>query len=170
MLQLGALSVVFYCLSTVTNAVLQGLDNMMAPVKNAAISVVLYAISLFIMLVVFRWGIYAVVLSRIVFSGSTSMLNAHSLRMQIGYVQEQRKTFIIPSIASVIMGVMALLVHLFFELFAGTQIATLIALPVAVAVYAVSLVLLGGINENELYEMPKGAVLVRICKKAGLFR
>ena len=170
MLQLGALSVVFYCLSTVTNAVLQRLDNMMDPVKNAAISVVLYAISLFIMLVVFRWGIYAVVLSRIVFSGSTSMLNAHSLRMQIGYVQEQRKTFIIPSIASVIMGVMALLVHLFFELFAGTQIATLIALPVAVAVYAVSLVLLGGINENELYEMPKGAVLVRICKKAGLFR
>lgn len=170
MLQLGALSVVFYCLSTVTNAVLQGLDNMMAPVKNAVVSLVLYTISLFIMLVVFRWEIYAVVLSRIVFSGSTSILNAHSLRMQIGYVQEQQKTFIIPAIASVIMGVIALGIHLLFELFSSTQIATLSALPVAVVVYAVALVMLGGVSESEMYEMPKGALLVKLCRRAGLFR
>ena len=166
MLQLGALSVVFYCLSTVTNAVLQGLDNMMAPVKNAAISIVLYTVSLFIMLVVFRWGIYAVVLSRIVFSGSTSMLNAHSLRMQIGYVQEQRKTFVIPAVASIIMGIAAMVVHLLFELFGSAQIATLAALPAAVIVYAAALVMLGGINEEEMYEMPKGALLVRIDRKS----
>lgn len=170
MLQLGALSVVFYCLSTVTNAVLQGLDNMMAPVKNAAISVVLYTISLFVMLVVFQWGIYAVVLSRIVFSGSTSMLNAHSLRMQVGYVQEQNKTFIIPAVASVIMGIAALSVHLLFELFVGTRVAVLVAIPVAVIVYAIALILLGGISEAELYEMPKGRFLVKICRKAGLFQ
>ena len=41
MLQMGALSVVFFCLSTVTNSVLQGLDDMMTPVKNAAISLVI---------------------------------------------------------------------------------------------------------------------------------
>ena len=34
LLQMGAISVVFYNLSTVTNAVLQGLDNMMVPVKK----------------------------------------------------------------------------------------------------------------------------------------
>ena len=34
MLQMGALSVVFFCLSTVTNSVLQGLDDMMTPVKK----------------------------------------------------------------------------------------------------------------------------------------
>ncbi|MFQ9493250.1 MAG: hypothetical protein ACLR08_01810 [Dorea longicatena] len=37
---MGALSVVFFCLSTVTNSVLQGLDDMILPVKNAAISLV----------------------------------------------------------------------------------------------------------------------------------
>jgi len=170
MLQLGALSVVFYCLSTVTNAVLQGLDNMMAPVKNAAISVVLYTISLFIMLVLFRWNIYAVVLSRIVFSGATCILNAHSLRMQIGYLQEQNKTFIIPSIASLFMGVVALVVHLLFEIIIGTRIAVLIAVPIAVVVYAVALVLLGGISEAEILEMPKGTMIVRIFKRVGLLR
>ena len=48
--------------------------------------------------------------------------------------------------------------------------ATLVALPVAVVVYAMALVMLGGVSEQEMYEMPKGALLVRVCRKAGLFR
>ena len=169
-MQIGAISVVFYNLSTVTNAVLQGLDNMMVPVKSAAISLVIHIVSLFLMMVVFKWGIYAVVLSKIVFSLSTCILNAHALRERIGYVQEKKKTFIIPAIASVIMGIITLVVHLLFELFVGTRIATVIALFVAVAVYGVSLVLLGGVTEKELASMPKGTMLVKICRKARLFR
>lgn len=139
----------FNNLSTVTNAVLQGLDNMMVPVKSAAISLVIHIISLFLMMVVFKWGIYAVVLSKIVFSLSTCILNAHALRERIGYVQEQKKTFVIPAIASIIMGIVTLVVHLLFELFVGTRIATVIALCVAVAVYGVALVLLGGVTEKD---------------------
>ena len=52
MLQIGAVSVIFYCLSTVTNAVHQGLDNMMVPVKSASISLVVHIVSLFVMMVV----------------------------------------------------------------------------------------------------------------------
>lgn len=82
------------------------------------------------------------------FSLSTCILNAHALREQIGYVQEQKKTFVIPAIASIIMGIVTLVVHLLFELFVGTRIATVIALCVAVAVYGVALVLLGGVTEK----------------------
>ena len=170
MLKIGAISLVFYSLSTVTNTVLQGLDRMMEPVKNAMVSLILHIVSLFIMLVMFKWGIYAVVLSKIVFSLSTCILNAHALRERIGYVQEQKKTFVIPAIASIIMGIVTLVVHLLFELFVGTRIATVIALCVAVAVYGVALVLLGGVTEKELSSMPKGPMLVKICKKAHLFR
>ena len=101
---------------------------------------------------------------------STCILNAHALRERIGYVQEQKKTFVIPAIASIIMGIVTLVVHLLFELFVGTRIATVIALCVAVAVYGVALVLLGGVTEKELSSMPKGPMLVKICKKAHLFR
>lgn len=170
LLQMGAISVVFYNLSTVTNAILQGLDNMMVPVKSAAISLVIHIVSLFFMMVVFKWGIYAVVLSKIVFSVCTCIFNAHALRERIGYVQEQRKTFVIPTIAAVIMGIVTLVVHLLFELFIGTRIATVIALMVAIVVYGVALVLLGGVTESELYEMPKGAMLVRLCRKIHLFK
>ena len=36
---------------------------MMTPVKNAAISLVIHIVTLFLMLVVLKWNIYAVVLS-----------------------------------------------------------------------------------------------------------
>ncbi len=170
MLQLGAISVVFFCLSTVTNSVLQGLDDMMTPVKNAAVSLLIHTVSLFLMLVVFKWNIYAVVISKIVFSGAICILNAHALRERIGYIQERKQTFIIPVFASGIMGAVTVVVHLIFELFAGTKIATVISLFAAVFVYGVALVLLGGVTEEEMQSMPKGRTLISVCRKLHLFR
>ena len=161
MLQMGALSVVFFCLSTVTNSVLQGLDDMMTPVKNAAISLVIHIVTLFLMLVVLKWNIYA---------GAICVLNAKALRDRIGYVQEKKKTFVIPALASLIMGVIAVLVHLIFELFAGPYIATIIALLAAVVTYGVAIVVLGGITEEELLGMPKGATLVTLCRRLHLIK
>ena len=112
-----------------------------------------------------RWSV-----SKIVFSASTCILNSHSLREEVGYVQEQRKTFLIPTAAAVLMGRAALLAHLLFNLFAGTQIATVVALIVATAVYGVALILLGGLTEAELREVPKGTKLIALCKKLHLLR
>ena len=85
-------------------------------------------------------------------------------------VQEKKKTFLIPTLASLIMGVIAIVIHLIFELFAGPYIATIIALLAAVATYGVSIVALGGITEEELLGMPKGAALVTICRRLHLIR
>ncbi len=169
-LQIGAVSVVFYCLSTITNAVLQGMNAMMVPVKNAAIALVIHTAALFFMLVIFRWGIYALVVSKIVFAVAVCILNAHAMREMSGYVQEQKKTFVIPVIASAIMGAVVLVIHLLFELFVGTRIAAVIALLAAVAVYGVAIVLLGGLTENEMKQMPMGTKLVKVCRKCRLFK
>lgn len=169
-LQAGALSVIFYCLSTVTNAVHQGLDNMMVPVRSASVSIVVHAVALFIMMVVFKWGIYAVVFSKIIFAATASMLNSHALRQKIGYVQEQKKTFGIPLVAAVTMGVAAWGIHYIIAALISDKLGTVIALVAAVAVYACMLVLLGGITESEMLEMPKGTTLVKICRKVHLFR
>ena len=170
MLQLGAISVVFFCLSTVTTSVLQGLDDMITPVKNSAIALVIHVVSLLLMMVVFEWNIYAVVLSKIVFAGALCILNAHALRERISYVQEQRQTFVIPAAASAVMGIVALVVHLLIELFVGEYVATVIAILVAIVVYGAALVLFGGVSEEELLDMPKGATLVTLCRKLHLIR
>lgn len=170
MLRIGGISVVFFCLSTVTNAALQGLDRMAAPVKNAAISLVIHVVALFIMLVVFKWEIYSIPISKIIFAGSICILNAHDLRGVCGYMQEQKQTFVIPTIASVIMGAVSLLVHLLCVLFIGEMAAAVIAIIVAVIVYGIALVVLGGITEEEILSAPKGATLVAICRKLHLLK
>ncbi len=170
MLMIGALSVIFYNLSTVSNAILQGMDDMMTPVRSAAIALVIHIVVLFIFLVVFRWGIYGVVLSKIVFAVSASLLNAHALRKRTGYVQERRKTFVIPSIASAIMGVITIVVYVLFSLFMPERVATVIAILIAVVVYAVLIVLLGGVTEDEIRGFPRGNTLVSICHKLHLLR
>lgn len=170
MLQIGAVSVIFYCLSTVTNAVHQGLDNMMVPVRSASISLVVHIVSLFVMMVMFQWGIYGVVVSKIVFSATASMLNSHALRQKVGYIQEQKKTFLIPLLASAIMGALSLGAYSLFRLLIGSKPATLVAMLIAVAAYGAALVLLGGISEEEMAEMPKGRLLVKVCRKVRLFR
>ena len=165
LLQIGGVSVVFFCLSTVTNAALQGMDYMAKPVKNAAISLVIHLIALYIMLVAFKWSIYSSVVSKTIFAGAICILNAKDLREVCNYVQEVKKTFVIPVIASVIMSIAALLVRLLFELFAGLRIATAAALATAVIVYFISLILLGGVTERELMMVPKGRSIVRLLKK-----
>ncbi len=170
MLQLGAISVVFFSLSTVTTAVIQGLDDMMTPVKNSAISLVVHIIALVLMMVVFQWNIYAVVMSKTIFALVNTILNDHTLRMQVGYVQETRKTFLLPTIASAIMGLVALVVHLVFQLFTGETLATLLAIVAAASTYGVSLFLIGAVTEADLREMPKGTFIISICKKLHLIQ
>ena len=168
MLQIGAISLVFYSLSTITNAVLQGLNRMTKPVKNATIALVLHIVALFIMLVMFKWRIYAIIVSKIVFSLVMCIMNAHDIREATGYIQERQRTFIIPGIAAAIMGVVTFLLDLILDVFIGGRIATLLVLIVTVAVYGISLLKLGGLTEDELLAMPKGATLIMICKKLHL--
>lgn len=170
LLRIGAISVVFFCLSTVTNAALQGMDKMSKPVKNAAISLVIHIIALLVMLIVFKWNIYSIVLSKIIFAAAICILNAHDLREACGYIQERKQTFVIPTIASIIMAVIALITHMIFSLLVGDKIATVIAIMVAVCVYAVALVVMGGITEEELLGFPKGSLLVKIFKKVHLLK
>lgn len=170
MMRIGSVSVIFYCLSTVTNAVLQGLNHMTTPVKNASISLVIHLISLFFMLVVCKWGVYALVASKIVFSLSMCILNGRALRKMSKYIQEKQKTFVIPGLAAVLMGVITFGSHMVLDILIGGRIATLIALVIAVIAYAICLLALGGLSEDDILSFPKGATLVTIFRKLHLLK
>lgn len=165
MLQLGAITVVFYCMSTVTNAILQGINRMTTPVRHGAISLVIHLVALYIMLAGFKWGIYALVAGNIVFSLSMCILNAVSLRRYIGYRQEIRRTFLLPIIAAAMMSVIALFVYNAAVLVLPQALSTLLALMLAVVVYAVMLLRLGALLPEEILAMPKGDKILLLCRK-----
>ena len=170
MLRLGAITVVFYCMSTVTNAILQGLNKMTTPVKHGAISLCIHLAGLLIMLVLFKMGIYAIVVSNIIFSLSMCVLNARSLRREVSYHQEVRKTFLIPSIAAMIMGVAAFVSYSLCNFWINQNIAVIIALIIAVIVYGVALLKLGGLSPEEILSLPKGSTLLSLFRKLHLVK
>lgn len=166
----GSVTIVFYSLSTITNAMLQGVNRMTIPIRNAAISLGIHLVSLLIMLVAFKMNIFAVIGGTIVFSFSMCVLNQRALRREIGYRQERMKTFVIPLMASIIMGIVALIVQMLLEFLLPQKLATVFTLVIAVLVYGVALLLLGGLTEEEIRSMPKGNSIVKLLKKVHLLR
>lgn len=170
MLQLGAITVVFYCMSTVTNAILQGVNKMTTPVKHGAISLVLHLIGLYIMLVFFKWGIFAVVAGNIIFSLSMCILNARALKKATKYKQEIERTFVVPLEAAAIMGVVILVLRLLVGLVLPKALMTLVVLMFAVVVYGISLIKLGGLTSDEVVALPKGAKIYKVLLKMHLMK
>lgn len=166
MLALGSVTVILYSFSTITNSILQGLDEMGTPAKNAGISLVIHLIALFIMLVALKWNIYALVGSNIVFSLCMCILNARAIRSACGYRQEIDRSFIKPLTAALIMGICTYLVHLLLDLTLGGRfIPTTVSILIAVVVYAFSSLKLGVFTAQDLKDLPQGNKIYRICRK-----
>lgn len=166
-LAIGSICVVFYSLSTIENAILQGLSHMRDPLKNAAISLVIHIPLLFVLLFV-NLGIYAVVIANTMFSVTMCILNQRDIHRHIGFEQEYKVTFLKPLAAAAIMGAVTRLVYTVAHLIVGNAISTVVALGAAVITYAVMLIVLRVINEEELRSFPKGSMLIRVFKKVHL--
>ncbi len=164
----GSSAVVVYSLSTVTNAVLQGINRMNVPIKNAAISMVLHGVILYVMLRVFKMGIYGVLYANILFALFICILNARTISRYKRYRQEIVKTFLIPMAASAVMGASAYCVYRLCSLILGNLPSTLLSILVAVAVYFVLLIKLKGVDAREMKSFPGGTRLLTVARKLRL--
>lgn len=169
MTAIGSTAVVVFSLSTVTNAILQGINKMRIPIRNALISLVLHIIALEVMLLVLHWGVYSIVFANILFGVFMCLLNGMSIKHYLNYKQEFKKTFCLPLLASCIMGGGAYgIYYITHMLFSSNMISTLLAIFSAVIVYGVLLIKLRCVDEVELYHMPGGTRVIRLAKKLHL--
>lgn len=77
--------------------------------------------------------------------------------------------FLIPGLSAVVMGAAVWGAYkLTLYLFRVNALATIISILVGACVYAVVLLLLHGMTEEEIRKFPKGYLLVRIVKKMHL--
>ena len=84
---LGSSVVVLYSVSTVTNAILQGTNNMHWPVINAFISLILHSLALLILLLKFRLNVVGMVLGNMMFALLMCIFNAISIKRKLSYKQ-----------------------------------------------------------------------------------
>ena len=173
LLSLLAVSVVFYAMSTLSNAVLQSVGKLNSPVINAAISLVVQTGVLIAMLRYMdeAYAPYYYIIAMVCYSMLVCILNAVSIRRSVKYKQEIGRTFVRPFLAAAVMGVVAFLVYQGCYLLTKINILALaIAVVIAVMIYFVLVIKLGAVTEEELIAMPKGRLLLRMAKKFRLMK
>ena len=173
LLAVTSLSIIFYGMSTLTQAVLQSIGRMITPIVHAAIALAVHAAAMAAMLLYLdnEYRMYYYVAATVLYSVIVSILNGYSLRKCLRYRQEKDKTFLRPVFASLVMGAVAYGVyHGVYLLVPVNLVALGIAVVLAMLVYFVLIIAIRAVTEEELRSMPKGHLLVKMGKKMRLLR
>ena len=169
LMQIGAPAVVFFSLSTVTNSVLQGIDLMQKSVTHSAISLVIHALLVYVMLARLNWGVYGLVIGNVTFALVVCILNWISIGRALRYRQEVKTTFLLPLLASLIMGIVTLASYTLMHLITHSNLVSLaVSVPLSMGVYGLLIILLQVVTAEELPQMPFGMRILRVCQRVGL--
>ena len=171
MIQIGALSIIFYSISTLSNGILQGIDRLSVPIKNAVIAHILHIMLMLILMLGFHMGIYAVIFSNMAFGLFMCILNGKSIARYTKYHQEFKRTFFLPAIASLIMGLFVWLGYrLFMAIRPGNTVSTLLSICLGVIVYLLVVLKMRIVTVKELRSFPKGDSIIRLLRKLHLIQ
>ncbi len=170
MLMYGSVAVLFYALSTVTNAALQGMDRMRLPVRHAAISLLIHIPLMVILLKFTKLGAHALVIGNIIYPLIVCALNWVSVARYANYRQEVKTTFIIPLLASSVMWIETfclsrLMAKVLPVNYVTNALITIICIVNACLVYFVMLFVLKGVTREELKEFPMGGRMAKFADK-----
>lgn len=170
MLMYGSVAVLFYALSTVTNAALQGMDRMRLPVRHAAISLLIHIPLMVILLKFTKLGAHALVIGNIIYPLIVCALNWASVARYANYRQEVKTTFIIPLLASSVMWIETfclsrLMVKVLPVNYVTNALITIICIVNACLVYFIMLFVLKGVTREELKEFPMGGRMAKLADK-----
>lgn len=165
----GSSAVVFFALSTITSAVLQSVNQMRTPVIHGALSMVLHVMLLYLLLRFTDLGIYGLIIGNVTFPMVICALNWRSVGAALSYRQEVGKTFLIPLIASLVMGLLARGTYsILFSLTDRNTLSTAVAILIAVLSYGFCLLRFHCFSRQELYDLPFGSRIVRLAGRLHL--
>ncbi|MBU5331504.1 putative polysaccharide biosynthesis protein [Anaerocolumna aminovalerica] len=161
-----SITVVFYSLSTLSNAVLQGIGKVNIPVINAFVSLLIQTAFLVIILLTTNMNLYGLAVASIIYSLLMCIFNGISIRKSLGYKQNMRKCYFIPLLSSLIMGAVAGLIYMgLYTLIKSNAISLFVAILFGAILYFILMIKLRGITKNEIEGLPKGALIIRVFKK-----
>jgi stage V sporulation protein B len=152
-----AAGVIFYSLSTLSSAVLQGTGKMNMPVINAAIALATQTVILLLSLLFTDLGTHAMALALLTFALLMCVLNGIAVHRHLEYRQEWDRTFMRPGIISLAMGMVAYgTYHGVHHLVGRNAVSLIVAVAVGALVYFVLAVRWRVLGTAELKWLPHG--------------
>ncbi len=169
LLTVGFASIIFLALCQTVTGVLQGIGRVKVPVVGAILGAIVKVILNALLIRIPSINVLGAVLSTTGCYAVASIFNlmmlSHIMRVRIDLLASLFK----PLLGSAVMGGVCFAAYKgLFALLNSNTIATLLAILLAIIVYGLVMLLIGGIKEEDLRSMPMGGKLVRMFKMYGL--
>ena len=177
LLSLLAVTVIFYSISTITNAALQSIGKMNLPLVSAGIALAVQTAVLVLLLLFTDLDAQALVIVSILYSVMIFVVNQIYLHRYLRIRQNVRLYYVQPLVCAVLMGIAARIVYdLIYAAAEPLQnlpkgfyfrnlAAAAVALLVAVLVYGYTMVHSRTITRENLQSIPKGETIIRLLEK-----
>ncbi len=171
-----AVTVIFYSVGTIMNAVLQSIGRIHMPLVSAGIALAIQTVVLFVLILATDLCVHALVICSVLYSVLIFLIDS---RFICKYLRMHLRVFRVygrPVAAAIVMGAAAKLAYEGIRL-GGMMIsdrtyfinlfATAAAIAVAIPVYFFVLIKVGGLKKNDILQAPKGARILGVLQKAG---
>ncbi|MGI6722476.1 MAG: putative polysaccharide biosynthesis protein [Anaerovoracaceae bacterium] len=173
-LAIWAISIVFVSIVQTVSGILQGLGKQFIPVRNMIIGIVIKVVLTYILVGVHSLNIKGAAIATLITYVVVASLDMHATRKHTGARIDIKLTYIKPLIATVVMAAAAWGVNM---LLAGGEvtphnlmdkIACLVAVVVAVIVYAVMLLVTKSIERRDLESFSAGQKMLKLVDRLGI--
>lgn len=168
---IGVITVILNSTSNISNGVLQAIGKANIPMINAAISLGVDIVFLALVLVFTNMGIYAVVLAMVVYALVMCVLNDRALKKYLGYKNPWRSAYFVPILASIPMGIVAVVVYKLVYAVIGSNFISLIpSIVLAIVVYFVGYLVVAKPKKEDLAALPGGTRLAQAAQKLKILK
>lgn len=169
LLQIGAISIVFFGISTVSLGIMQGLGKLRMQIYTSGIALIVKIIFNLLLLYIFNFHIYGAVIANTLFALASAVLNLIVINHYVPLKLDIKRTLIVPIVSAGVMGVVCFAVYYLSGLVINSNaIKTILSILISVISYGIILLKLKGITEQEIIDFPKGYKILTILKKLKL--
>ena len=161
---------VFLGLLYTFNGVLQGIGKPMIPVYALLTGIVVKVIVSYVLIPIPSFNILGSIIGTVLSYTIAAVIEYIYIRKHLKIRLNLMDYFIKPLITVIIMFFAAKVSYLIFSQVIGDKLSTLLAIAIGGIVYLIVILMIGGINKQEMLAMPKGEKLVKISEKIGLMK
>ena len=169
LLIIGGITIILNGNSNISNGVLQGIGKPNIPMIHAAIALGADVIIMALLLLLTDLGVYAIVLSMVVYAVVMCLLNERAMKKYMRHKNPWKKAYLYPLVASIPMGLVAGGVYYGLYLLVPSNFLCLcVSVVLAVIVYFGVYFFVSRPSKEELFMMPGGSILYRVAGKMNL--
>ena len=168
LLRVLAISILFSCMITTTNAILQAYSQVQKPIISVSIGTLVKAVSAYIFMGIPSVGVLGAPISTLLCDVTVTAINLYYVSKYSRGLDGVKKLYVMPMLASSAMITVSFAVYLsavYFE--TADSIALILAVISAIFAYLFFAVAFGAVAKEDLMTLPVGRKLFALAEKIG---